>query len=157
MNQEETDLLYGRVGMIVALSQMIEYNLAEVQAYQKVLSLFDKDGQVKREIFEKVSKEAEVLWEKSLNETLGQNIAQIKGAGIFKNNPKQIDELEAVLKERNYLVHQFFKEDVAKRSIEKNITSVLKRLLDDVERMNRLNEALIGQIKDLEKEYDSIG
>ena len=157
MNQEETDLLYGRVGMIVALSQMIEYNLAEVQAYQKVLSLFDKDGQVKREIFEKVSKEAEVLWEKSLNETLGQNIAQIKGAGIFKNNPKQIDELEAVLKERNYLVHQFFKEDVAKRSIEKDITSVLKRLLDDIERMNCLNEALIGQIKDLKKEYDSIG
>jgi hypothetical protein len=38
MNQEETKLLYGRVGMIVALSQMIEYNLAEVQAYHKALN-----------------------------------------------------------------------------------------------------------------------
>jgi len=156
MNQEETDLLYGRVGMIVALSQMIEYNLAEVQAYQKVLSLFDKNGQVKQEIFEKANKEAEVLWEKSLNETLGQNIAQINRAGIFKNNPKQTDEREAVLKERNYLVHQFFKEDVVQSFIQQNITNVLERLLKDIERMNRLNEALIGQIKDLEKKYDSI-
>lgn len=101
MNQEETELLYGRVGMVIAFSQMIEYNLAEIQAYRKVLALFDGNGQVKKEAFDQVQKEANVLWAKSLFETLGQNIAQIKRAGIFKEDPKKIDELEAVLKERN--------------------------------------------------------
>jgi hypothetical protein len=42
MNQEEANLLYGRVGMIVALSQMIEYNLAEIQAYCEALNNLSK-------------------------------------------------------------------------------------------------------------------
>jgi shikimate kinase len=156
MNQEETELLYGRVGMVIAFSQMIEYNLAEIQAYRKVLALFDGNGQVKKEAFDQVQKEANVLWAKSLFETLGQNIAQIKRAGIFKEDPKKIDELEAVLKERNYFAHQFFKEDVVKPFIEENIAKVLERLLNDVGRMKHLNDALIERIKKLESEFNSI-
>jgi hypothetical protein len=156
MNQEETELLYGRVGMIVALSQMIEYNLAEIQAYQKVLILFDKKDRVKKETFDQVKNEANVLWKKNLLETLGQNIAQIKRLKIFQDDPKELEELETVLKERNYITHQLFKEDVVSPFIEQNLASVLNRLLNDVGKMNRLNEALIAQIRKLEHEYNSI-
>jgi hypothetical protein len=156
VNQEETELLYGRVGMIVALSQMIEYNLAEIQAYQKVLILFDKNDRVAKETFDQVQKEANALWGRSLLETLGQNIAQIKRANIFQDDPEQLNELETVLKERNYITHQLFKEDVVNPFIEENLASVLNRLLNDVGKMNRLNEALIAQIRKLECEYNSI-
>lgn len=156
MNQKETNLLFARVGLVVALSQMIEYNLAEIQAYRKALEPFDEATTIKKKKFGQIVAEVNRQYEKSLHKSLGQNIAQVKQDGIFKDDPSQLTELQGILEERNYVAHQLFKEDVNTKEIEKNAKPTLGRLLNDVERLNKMNNALISQIKELVKEYESL-
>lgn len=150
-------LLYGRVGLIVALSQMIEYSLAEIQAYHKALSIFDSTTKVEKRKFHQIVDEANALYAKSIHKSLGQNIAQAKNDGLFKENASQLAELEDALKERNYVTHQLFKDDVNDSHIEKDTPKVLERLLHDVERLKNINDVLLIQVDTLKKDYDSIG
>ena len=154
MNQEEANLLYGRVGMIVALSQMVEYNLAEIQAYCKALSNLN-EGQVQPDRQKQILMEADDIYHANLAKTLGQNIQGIKDSCIFEDDPKFIDSLGGVLKERNYVVHQLFKDDVQKQYIQNNLQRVLDRLSNAVGRLNNLNKKLIEIIVDLDQQLSS--
>jgi hypothetical protein len=154
MNQEETKLLYGRVGMIVALSQMIEYNLAEVQAYHKALNNLS-GAELQSDRQKQILIEADKIYHTNLAKTLGQNIQGIKDSHIFKDAPELIDVLDEVLKERNYVIHQLFKDDVRKQCIQNNLQQVLDRLGDDVDRLNNLNEKLLEIIIDLDQKLSN--
>jgi hypothetical protein len=148
MNQEETNLLYGRVGFITALSQMIEYNLAEIQAYVEAISNLEK-GQCPAEKRGEILKKANSIYKKGLTQTLGWNISRIKKLGLFDEYPEIINNLETILKERNYVSHQLFKDDVRTQKIQKHLQQVLNRLGNDVGTMNNMNETLISLLQNL--------
>jgi hypothetical protein len=81
---------------------------------------------------------------------LGQNIQGIKDSCIFEDDPEFVNSLDDVLKERNYVVHQLFKDDVQKQYIRNNLQRVLDRLGNAVGRLNNLNEKLLEIIVDLD-------
>jgi predicted nuclease with TOPRIM domain len=99
--------------------------------------------------------EADKIYHTNLAKTLGQNIQGIKDSHIFKDAPELIDVLDEVLKERNYVIHQLFKDDVRKQCIQNNLQQVLDRLGDDVDRLNNLNEKLLEIIIDLDQKLSN--
>jgi len=148
MNQEETNLLYGRVGFITALSQMIEYNLAEIQAYVEAISNLE-EGQCQAEKRDEVLKKANAIYKKGLTQTLGWNINRVKELGLFDEHPEIINKLVIVWRERNYVTHQLFKDDVRTEKIQRHLQKVLNRLGNDVGTMNNMNETLISLLQNL--------
>ena len=148
MDQEETSLLDGQVGKIIELSQMVEYILAEMQAYVEVIANFG-EGECPIEDRKKILKTANTIYRKGVTQTLGWNISRIKELGLFEEQPEILNKLTTVLKERNYVTHQLFKDDVGTEKIQKHLSQVLSRLENDVGRMSNMNDTLLAILQHL--------
>lgn len=145
MNYEKIRDLYGKVGLVVGLSQMIEYNLANVVSLSKVLSLFNNDKSVSLLEYNDVAKESNELYEKMIKNPLGYTISEAKKVPSFSK--KFIDELEKVLNGRNWIVHHLFADDIFDHKLEKEIDSVIAKIDQLTGLMNEVNEDLCNVLK----------
>lgn len=138
--EEQLIQLWGKVGFIVNLSQMIEYNLANILAFDELLREFEKrDSMFVFEFNEFANKANE--WYKTLeSRTLGFGIKRAKELGYFDIESQK--RLSDMCKERNYVIHSLFKDDLAKKHLETDPTFYFERLEKLIVEMNSINEDL---------------
>lgn len=146
--------LWGKVGFVVNLSQMIEYNLANILAFDEVLREFEeKDSMFVFEFNKFVDKANE--WYKILeSRTLGFGIKRAKKLGYFDNKSQK--RLTAMCEERNYIIHSLFKDDLTKKYLETNPAFYYERLEKLITEMNAINEDLNKIFAKLKAEYKLI-
>lgn len=142
------------VGFVVNLSQMIEYNLANILALNEILVAFDKeDSMYEFEYTELLRKTDD--WHKKLDRLeLGKLLENIKSRKDFTK--EFIDFLTEIRTERNFFVHNVFKEDLFTKEFQNDPKKFIPRLQQLIGKMHSANEELVNIFADMKKEVKMI-
>ena len=142
------------VGFVVNLSQMIEYNLANILALNEILVAFDKEESMYEfEYTELLHKTDE--WYKKLDKfELGRELSEVNNKSIFTD--EFIKYLDHIRIERNYFIHNIFKEDLFTREFQDNPKQFIPRLQKLIDQMHNANEELVKIFDDMKKEVKLI-
>lgn len=132
--------LWGKVGFIVNLSQMIEYNLANILAFDEILREFDEVDSMYVYEFNEFAKRANKKYAELESRPFGAGIKQAEKVKFFTEDFQK--ELERICQERNYVVHRLFKEDLKEKMLETDPTYYFDRLENLIADMNQVNEEL---------------
>ena len=117
------DIIYNFVGKIFENAQYIEWNVALIVSKSHNMT-------------------ADSLFEKMQEMTMGQIVGYAKNVEFFGDG--DISELEYILDKRNYLAHQFFKQnDIVKHSNNgKFLENKIRELQNILTRFHNYNDAL---------------
>lgn len=154
LQEEQYFTLLGKVGLVVHLSQMIEYNIANILAFDDVLRKFDEPGLMMMYEFNDITREAEHWYEILEKKPLGFGLKEARERGFFTDeSQKRLDEMCA---ERNYVVHRMFKDDLLTQNTSKNPSFYYERIENLLEEMKVINDGLTEIFKEKQNEYNSI-
>ncbi len=146
--------IWGSIGFIVNLSQMIEYNLANILAIDEILSAFDEVEYMNSieytELVEKTEKWYDILDRCEF----GKILVNVKRKNLFTNDI--IELLDDIRKKRNYYVHTIFKEDLFNKKFQENPKSMIPGLQELVGKMNYANTVLVEVLKMMKSELKMI-
>lgn len=153
-NEQQYFELLCKVGLVVHLSQMIEYNIANILAFDDVLRKFDESGSMMLYEFNDLTRKAEHWYEILEKNPLGFGLKKARERGFFTDeSQKRLDEM---CDERNYVVHRMFKDDLLTQNTSKNPTFYYERIENLLEEMKVINDGLTEIFKEKQNEYNSI-
>ncbi len=147
------DEIWKKIGLIINISQMIEYSLINIIAVNEILSEFEKKNQMYVFEYNELVKKSNELSDIFETKTFGEILSYFKEIKYFKN--KDYHKLIEVLKRRNYVVHKFFKDDLSKNNLETNPTVYYSYLDETIKLMNEVNDELVGIDQKQRNELDS--
>ncbi len=135
--------IYQLIGQIIENSQYIEWNLALILRCNTILKEFERTNRIPLSKFENVLQEADELADELGRMTLGEIIHKVKVIERLHN--EDIEQLERVLRTRNYLVHQYFKKhNVEEEKQDANfINNEVKYLESILQKMYEVNNILV--------------
>ena len=135
--------IYQLIGQIIENSQYIEWNLALILRCNTILKEFERTNSIPLSRFENVLQEADELADELSRMTLGEIIHRVKE--IERLRGEDIEQLERVLRTRNYLVHQYFKKhNIEEEKQDANfINNEVKYLETILQKMYEVNSVLI--------------
>lgn len=146
------DRVYTLIGKIIENAQYIEWNLALMLRCHTILKEFEESNTILLSVFENVIKEAEDLSYELSHKTLGEILYQVKETRLL--NLSEINKLESVLRQRNKLVHHYFKNNDFNDNI--NIEREINYLQSILDNMNEVNIILANIINQQEESINSI-
>ncbi|WP_337100113.1 hypothetical protein [Paenibacillus sp. YIM B09110] len=136
MNLEEYDESehskesYAHFGLAVYYSQVLEHQLVNM-----IVLLKRSQGLLPTE------SDFETLYERKFSNTMGQLINEIKQ--LFQLHEDEINELKEVLIQRNFLVHDFFKEKITLTFTRTGRDEMINDLQRFVKRVRELDSQLV--------------
>lgn len=135
--------IYQLIGQIIENSQYIEWNLALILRCNTILKEFERTNSIPLSKFENVLQEADELADELSRMTLGEIIHRVKE--IERLRGEDIEQLERVLRTRNYLVHQYFKKhNIEEEKQDANfINNEVKYLETILQKMYEVNSVLV--------------
>ncbi|MCI6716441.1 MAG: hypothetical protein SOZ32_04205 [Bacilli bacterium] len=135
--------IYQLIGQIIENSQYIEWNLALILRCNTILKEFERTNSIPLSRFENVLQEADELADELSRMTLGEIIHRVKE--IERLRGEDIEQLERVLRTRNYLVHQYFKKhNIEEEKQDANfINNEVKYLETILQKMYEVNSVLV--------------
>lgn len=130
--------------------QHIERNLAKVIACKELL-----DNKDKTNISKRLLKKGDEVYNSLMKKTLGEIIASAMDYKVFKRKNDYII-LQNLLEYRNYLVHEFFKENnIDKEISDKNIqilNTIMLKLKEEYEKSYEINVYLINTFNEIRED-----
>lgn len=146
--------LWGKVGFIVNLSQMIEYNLANILSADEILREFEHRDSMTVLEFNDLAEESN-KWLRILEKsTMGSVITRAEKVKYFTD--ESINILRNVLERRNYVAHQLFVDDLKDKYLETNPKHYYNYLEETIELMRTTNDSLLDISKKQREEYKTI-
>ncbi|AZH30502.1 hypothetical protein [Paenibacillus sp. M-152] len=133
---EHSKECYAHFGLAVFYSQVLEHQLVNM-----IVLLKRSQGLVPTE------DDFEALFERKFSITMGRLINEIKQ--VFELKDKDIDELEAILKLRNFIVHDFFKEKIELTFTKTGRNELIDELNSFVNRVKIMDNRLMEISSDL--------
>lgn len=138
----DRELIYEKIGMILHISQAIEYNLHYIIIYDNIYrSCLSKD-----EVIEKLKKKNE-YYEELKHKPTGYSLDYARRFKIFDS--EFIEKLSKIVSTRNYYAHEFFKQIIDKNDLDSNSNYYINKLEKDVLRLNEMNNELGKDINTL--------
>lgn len=157
-SKQEIDEQYfevlGKVGLIVHLSQLIEYNVSNILAFDDLLDKFNDNDEMYSFEYEQFKKQAEKLYKTLSSKPMGACLAKAKDVRFFTEDSD--DRLRLMCDERNWAVHQLFKEDLEFRHLETDPIFYFDKLENIIDDMNAINQDLIKIFENQKQEYNCI-
>lgn len=150
-NQNDIQKIWAQVGFIVQLSQMVEYNLANIIASNEILSKLDNKDSVYVFEYNDLAEESNKWYEILSKSTFGTVIKRAREVKFFTEASYSL--LENALKKRNYVVHQFYKDDLTKKVLEINPMEYYDELAEIVDVLKKLNDDLLLIFKKQKDEF----
>lgn len=145
---------YKKVGLIVGFSQMIEYKLAMIFSLNQILCAFEQKKSMFLSEYNEIAQSASDWYETLSKSTLGSIINKFKAIKHYDQSSDKV--LEYVLKERNFVIHQLFKEDIGKNELLETPKAAIKKMDTLLEKLNILNLELCEIIVKQKEEYSLI-
>lgn len=146
--------VWGSIGFIVNLSQMIEYNLANILGLNEILSAFNEIETMNNVDYNELVKKSNKWYETLIKKELGTLQNFIKQKNIFTED--FINEIDHLRKERNYFIHHIFKDDLFSKEFQNYPKQYIPRLQDLIGRMNEANNILCKIFSNMKKEVKLI-
>lgn len=153
INEQYFEVL-GKVGLIVHLSQLIEYNVANILAFDDLLDKFNDNDEMYSFEYEQFKQQAENLYKTLSIQPMGACLAKAKDVRFFTKD--SYDRLRSMCDERNWAVHRLFKEDLELRHLETDPIFYFDRLENIIDDMNAINQDLIKIFENQKQEYNCI-
>ena len=156
MNEINQNLqeLWGKVGFIVHLSQMVEYNLANILSADELLKEFDTDNSMRIVDYNELAQMSNEMYHKLSGIPLGGILRQAKKVKFF--NEDGIELLEKACKKRNYVVHNLFRDDLKLRYLETDPEFYFEELENTIEILHEINEVLTKIFERQKEEFKLI-
>ena len=156
MNEINQNLqeLWGKVGFIVHLSQMVEYNLANILSADELLREFDTDNSIRIVDYNELAQKSNEMYHKLSGIPLGGILRQAKKVKFF--NEDGIGLLEKACKKRNYVVHNLFRDDLKLRHLETDPEFYFEELENTIEILHEINEVLTKIFERQKQEFKLI-
>lgn len=142
--------VWGMVGFVVNLSQMIEYNLANILALNEILVAFDKEESMYEFEYAELLRKTDEWYKKLDRLELGKLLENIKSKTDFTE--EFITFLTEIKTERNFFVHNVFKDDLFNKAFQDNPKQYIPRLQVLIGKMHAANEELVKIFADIKKE-----
>lgn len=146
--------VWERVGFVVNLSQMIEYNLANILALNDILVAFDKKESMFEFEYDELLRKTDDWYEKLDKLELGKLLENIKSKTDFTE--EFITFLTDIRTERNFFVHNIFKDDLFTKAFQDNPKQYIPRLQELIAKMHDANDELVKIFADMKKEVKLI-
>ena len=156
MNEINQNLqeLWGKVGFIVHLSQMVEYNLANILSADELLRGFDTDNSMRIVDYNELVQKSNEMYHKLSGIPLGGVLKQAKRVNFF--NEDGLELLEKACKKRNYVVHNLFRDDLKLRHLETDPEFYFEELENTIEILHEINEVLTKIFERQKQEFELI-
>lgn len=146
--------LWRKVGFIVNLSQMVEYNLANILAFDEILHEFETTDTMFVFEYNEFAKSANKWYKRLSKITFGVNLKRAKEIKFFTNESEEL--LSKAIDKRNYVIHSLFKDDLKNKYLETNPKYYFKELEDTIYLLNTINESLVEIFKKQKEEHKLI-
>lgn len=143
-----------KVGLIINLSQMIEYNVANILAFDDLLSSFNDRNDMYSFEYEQFKEQAEDLYEELSSQTMGGCLQKAKNVRFFTK--KSYKRLQFICNERNWATHKLFKEDLELKHLETDPMFYYDRLENIINEMYDINQDLVKILEKQKQEYNCI-
>ena len=146
--------IYSKIGLVVHLYQMIEYNLANIFAFNDILEGFKETDSMYLYEYNQLAQKANE-WYESLNKMeLGRSLEKFKGTtALGMELTSRIDKIRI---RRNYYIHNFFKDDLKTQRISINPLQLMSDLEALIEEMAAVNDQLCVIFNQYKAEYKLI-
>lgn len=152
--EKELLSLWGKVGFIVNLSQMVEYNLANILAFDEILREFETTDSMFVFEYNEFVERANNWYQKLSIRTFGANLKRAREIKFFTKESEEL--LSKAIEKRNYVIHSLFKEDLEKNYLETNPKYYLNELEETIFLLNTINEGLVKIFKQQKEEHQLI-
>ena len=153
-NKNQLKCLWEKVGVVVNLSQMVEYNLAYILAFDEILREFEITDSMFVFEYNELVERANNWYKKLFKSTFGGNLNRAKEIKFFTNESEEL--LSKAIKKRNYVIHSLFKEDLKKNHLETNPKFYFDELEETISLLNDTNESLVEIYKKQKQEHKLI-
>ena len=142
MNEANQKLqeLWGKVGFIVHLSQMVEYNLANILSADELLREFEERDSMCTIEYNEFAEKSNKMYLKLSTIPLGGILKQAEKVMFF--NKEEIELLGKACEKRNYVVHHLFRDDLQSRYLETDTEFYFDELESTIEILHETNEVL---------------
>jgi hypothetical protein len=152
--EKQLKFLWEKVGLVVNLSQMVEYNLANILAFDEILREFEERDSMFVYEYNEFAKQANKWYDKLSKKSLGKSLNRAKEIKFFTEESEKT-LLEAIEK-RNYVIHHLFKDDLTKKSLDTNPTVYYQELEETIALLTSVNDCLIEIFKQQKEEHKLI-
>ena len=152
--KKQLNCLWLKVGVIVNLSQMVEYNFANILAFDEILREFEERDSMFVYEYNEFAKQANKWYDKLSKKSLGKSLNRAKEIKFFTEESEKT-LLEAIEK-RNYVIHYLFKDDLTKKSLDTNPTVYYQELEETIALLTSVNDSLIEIFKQQKEEHKLI-
>lgn len=155
-NETNKDLLelWSKVGFIVHLSQMVEYNLANILSADEILREFEERDSMCTIEYNEFAKKSNELFRTLSTKTLGAILKQAENVKFF--NEDGLILLQEACKKRNYVVHHLFRDDLKHKHLEMDPQFYFEELETTIELLHKINEVLVKIFEQQKQEFKLI-
>ena len=152
--EKQLNCLWVKVGVIVNLSQMVEYNLANIIAFNEILHEFEERDSMFVCEYNKFTEQANQWYDMLSQKPLGKSLNRAKEVKFFTEESEEI--LMQAIKKRNYVIHHLFKDDLTKKYLETNPAFYYQELEETITLLASLNDSLVDIFKKQKEEHKLI-
>ena len=126
--------VWGMVGFVVNLSQMLEYNLSNILALNEILVVFDNEESIYEFEYAELLRKTDDWYKKLDKWELGKVLRDVKIKKIITE--EFVNYLDEIRTERNYFVHNVLKDDLVTKAFQNNSKQYIPRLQELIAKMH---------------------
>jgi len=146
--------LWGKVGFIVHLSQMVEYNLSNILSADELLREFGKSEAMCTIEYNNFVEKSNALYQTLSTKPLGAILNQAKNVKFF--NEDGLELLREACDKRNFVVHHLFRDDLQTKRLETEPQFYFEELETTIGLLHEINEVLTKIFERQKQEFKLI-
>ena len=143
--------LWGKVGFIVHLSQMVEYNLANILSADELLREFEERDSMCTIEYNEFAKKSNELYRTLSTKTLGSILNRAEKIKFFDEDGLKL--LWEACNKRNYVVHHLFRDDLNSKHLASDPQFYFEELEITIGLLHEINEVLLNIFEQQKKEF----